>query len=336
MKEALFYEKGKEDSVRCHLCHHRCVIGLGQRGLCGVRENRDGVLLSLVYGQLVAENVDPVEKKPLYHFQPGTRSYSISTVGCNFKCLHCQNHHISQYPMEHNGAIAGRARTPDDIVSAAGRKQCASISYTYVEPTIFYEFTKDCSELAHKNNMKNIYVSNGYMCPEVTRELASFIDGINIDIKSMSEQFYHNVCKARLQPVLDNVKLFYTLGVWLEVTTLIIPGLNDGEEELRQVATFIADIDPNIPWHISAFYPTYKMMDRSPTTIEHLNLAFRVGKDVGLHYVYMGNVAGAGATTYCPGCGSPVVERSGFDIENRGLRDGRCLECNAVIAGRWS
>lgn len=336
MQEAVFYEKEKEGRVRCHLCHHRCVIGPGQRGLCGVRENRDGVLFSLVYGQLVAENVDPVEKKPLYHFLPGTQSYSISTVGCNFKCLHCQNYHISQYPMEHEGAIIGTARTPDEVVSGATRQHCASISYTYVEPTIFYEFTKDCSERAHNKKLKNIYVSNGYMCPEVTREMASFVDGINIDIKSMSDQFYRNVCKARLQPVLDNVKLFYALGVWVEATTLIIPGLNDGEEELQQVATFLAEIDPNIPWHISAFHPTYKMMDRPPTTIEHLELALSVGKAAGLKYIYMGNVVGAGTTTYCPACGLPVVQRSGFDRDNKGLRDGRCAECGAVIAGCWS
>ncbi|PIE65704.1 MAG: AmmeMemoRadiSam system radical SAM enzyme [Desulfobacterales bacterium] len=336
MQEALFYEKESKSRVRCHLCWHQCLIAPGKRGRCGVRENRDGSLVSLVYGQLVAGGADPVEKKPLYHFLPGTQSYSISTVGCNFTCLHCQNHQLSQYPIERGGGIIGRVQTPAEVVASAGRHHCESISYTYVEPTIFYEFTRDCAELAHQKTIKNIYVSNGYMSSDAVKEMATFLDGVNIDIKAMNDHFYKEVCNARLQPVLDNVRFFYELGVWVEITTLIIPGLNDRKEELRQLATFIVEIDPEIPWHISAFRPMYKMMDCPPATINHLASALQVGKEAGLHHIYMGNVVGAGETTYCPGCGEAVVERRGYTIQNNQLYDGRCPKCNTRIAGCWS
>ena len=276
MHEALFYEKGEEQKVTCNLCNHHCRIKPGRRGICGVRENRDGNLYSLVYGLLVAENCDPIEKKPLFHFLPGSLSYSISTVGCNFRCLHCQNYHISQYPHANDGQVAGSLRSPEDVVLAAERTGCSSISYTYVEPTIFYEFARDCSSLAHERGIKNIFVSNGFMTSEVTRDLAPLLDGINIDVKAFTDEFYTQVCKARLEPVLDNVRLMHELGVWVEVTTLVIPGWNDSDDELRDIARFIHSVDPAIPWHVTAFRPTYKMTDRDSTPVSTLQRARKI------------------------------------------------------------
>lgn len=336
MREALFYEKGEGNQVRCGLCCHRCRIQEGWRGICGVRENRGGALYSLVYGLLVAENVDPVEKKPLFHFLPGSSSYSISTVGCNFRCLHCQNFSISQFPHLNGNRIAGSPRTPEEVIGAARRTGCRSISYTYVEPTIFYEFARDCSVLAHEQGIKNIFVSNGYMTPEVTRDLAPVLDGINIDIKAFTDEFYVKVSKARLQPVLDNVRLMHELGVWVEVTTLIIPGWNDSEDELREIARFVKSVDPAIPWHVTAFRPTYKMTDRGPTPAATLTKARNIGLDEGLLYVYEGNIAGSGGeNTYCPSCKAGVIDRYGFSIGDIRMTAGQCDNCGALLHGVW-
>ncbi len=336
MHEAMFYQAGKKGEVICNLCNHHCHIKEGKRGICGVRENWDGKLYSLVYGRLIAENVDPIEKKPLFQFLPGSRSYSISTVGCNFHCLHCQNYDISQYPHLRDGNIGGRERTPESVVEDAVQANCASISYTYVEPTIFYEFAHACAELAHEQQLKNVFVSNGYMAPEVSRHLSSVLDGINIDIKGFTDDFYKKVCKARLQPVLDNVQLMHELGVWVEVTTLIIPGLNDSPEELRDIARFIKGVNPGIPWHVTAFHPTYKMMDRDPTPVATLRRARDIGLEEGLHFVYEGNIPGEGGeNTYCPSCGTELISRFGFNIRQNRVVDGCCCDCGKKIEGVW-
>ncbi len=337
MKEAMFYRPGKNKEVVCELCNHHCRIHEGKRGICGVRENKNGVLYSLVYGRLIAENVDPIEKKPLFNFLPGSRAFSISTVGCNFHCLHCQNFNISQYPHAEHGKIAGAERTAESVVEDAIRSECASVCYTYVEPTIFYEFAYDCSLLAHKRGLKNVFVSNGYMSPDVTRHLAPVLDGINIDVKAFTDDFYKKVCKARLQPVLDNVRLMHELGVWVEVTTLIIPGLNDSEEELRGIARFIHSVSPAIPWHVTAFHPTYKMMDRQPTPADTLQKARKIGQQAGLYYVYEGNIPGMGGeNTYCPGCGTELISRFGFSIRGNDVTDGHCMKCGQAIDGVWN
>ncbi|MGQ9812297.1 MAG: AmmeMemoRadiSam system radical SAM enzyme [Dissulfurimicrobium sp.] len=336
MKDALFYETKNNKTVKCGLCNHFCQIKEGGRGICGVRENQGGRLMSLVYGRLVSANLDPVEKKPLFHFLPGSTSYSISTVGCNFQCLHCQNWQISQYPNMNQGEIIGEFFTPGDVVDAAVSSGAKSISYTYVEPTIFYEFAYDCAVIAKKRGIKNVFVSNGFMAPEVTRYLAPVLDAINIDIKGFTEKFYHKVCKAKLKPVLDNIRLFHELGVWVEVTTLIIPGLNDSSGELMEIARFIKGVSPFMPWHVTAFFPTYKMQDRSPTPASTLRLAREIGLREGLKYVYEGNILGEGGeNTYCPSCGSEVIKRYGLRmIENR-LKDGRCGNCGIAIEGVW-
>ena len=336
MHEALFYQPTEGDGVLCGLCHHRCHIAAGHRGRCGVRENREGRLLSLVYGRLVSDNIDPIEKKPLFHFLPGSRSLSIATVGCNFQCLHCQNYQISQYPFLHKGEITGAVRSPQSVVDEAVGSGCASISYTYVEPTIFYEFAYDCAQLAHKQGVKNVFVSNGYITPEPARQIAPFLDGINIDLKAFSEGFYQKVCKARLEPVLENIRLFRELGVWVEVTTLIIPGLNDSEDELRSIARFLKGVSADIPWHVSGFHPTYKMVDRPPTPASTLQKARQIGLAEGLRFVYEGNVVGSGGEdTHCPGCGTLLIHRSGFSSQQGAMASGQCGTCGLSIAGVW-
>ena len=337
MKEAMFYEAGPENGLRCGLCSHRCHIADGGRGLCGVRENRSGILYSLVYGRLIAESIDPIEKKPLFHFLPGSSAYSIATVGCNFHCRHCQNYDISQFPQINNTTIAGKERTAMAIVDEAAHSGCASVCYTYVEPTIFYEFAYDCAVAARKRGLKNVFVSNGFMTSAVTRHLAPVVDGINIDIKAYTESFYKNICQARLQPVLDNVRLMHELGVWVEVTTLLIPGLNDSPEELRAIAQFIRSVSPDMPWHVTAFHPTYKMANHHPTPIATLRRAREIGLAEGLHYVYEGNIPGAGGeNTSCPGCGAELISRYGFKVRRNMLVDGRCTTCNQAIAGVWN
>ena len=336
MKEAMFYQQGQENRVICGLCNHHCHIKEGKRGICGVRENRGGKLYSLVYARLVSESNDPIEKKPLFHFLPGSRAFSIATVGCNFRCLHCQNYQISQYPHLHDGDITGDKYSAESVVENAVQKGCASVCYTYVEPTIFYEFAYDCSILAHERHLKNVFVSNGYMSSEVTRHLAGVLDGINIDIKAFTDNFYKKVCNAKLQPVLDNVRLMHELGVWTEVTTLIIPGLNDSVEELRDIARFIKEVSPAIPWHVTAFYPTYKMMDREPTPVAILRTARDIGLEEGLRFVYEGNIPGEGGeNSYCPACGTELISRFGFSIRQNSLIDGRCSKCGEEIEGVW-
>ncbi len=339
MKQAYLYQllDEKEKKIECNLCSHRCKIAHEKRGICQVRENRDGVLYSLVYCQLVSRGVDPIEKKPLFHFQPGSRSYSIATVGCNFRCLHCQNWQISQYPRLNQGKITGETWSPEAIVEEAVKTGSSSISYTYVEPTIFFETAYDTGKIARKHGIKNIFVSNGYMTPECNSLLTEFLDGINIDLKAFSDRFYKEVCKARLKPVLDSIEQLHQAGIWVEVTTLIIPGWNDSEGELREIARFIKGVDPGIPWHVTAFHPTYKMMDRPPTPAATLRRAREIGLEEGLRFVYQGNIPGEGGeNTFCPGCGTILIRRFGFSIqENRISHDGKCPECGELIEGVW-
>jgi pyruvate formate lyase activating enzyme len=336
MHEAMFYTRseGEGSNVQCYLCSHRCKIKDGRRGICQVRENRGGTLYSLVYGRLVSENVDPIEKKPLFHLLPGSYSYSISTVGCNFHCRHCQNYEISQYPSLHDNEIIGNRRSPMEIVESAGQQGCASISYTYVEPTIFMEFALDTARLAAEQGIKNVFVSNGYTTSEATRAIAPFLDGNNIDLKAFTDKFYREVCGGHLQPVLDTITLMKELGVWVEVTTLIIPGWNDSEPELQDIANFIKSLDPEIPWHVTRFHPTYKMTDRPATPISSIKKAREIGLAVGLKYVYTGNTLDPeGESTYCSHCGEKLINRAGFSAEITNLEDGACKNCRTTLAG---
>jgi len=337
LHEAMFYRRIEGDestTIQCFLCSHRCKIKEGHRGICRVRENREGILYSLVYGRLISENIDPIEKKPLFHLLPGSYSYSISTVGCNFHCRHCQNYDISQYPSHHDNEIIGNRRSPDEIVDNARKQGCASISYTYVEPTIFMEFALDTARLAAEQGIKNVFVSNGYTTPEATRELAPFLDGNNIDLKAFTDKFYREVCGARLQPVLDTITLMKELGVWVEVTTLIIPDWNDSDAELQDIANFIKSLDPEIPWHVTRFHPTYKMTDRPSTPLVSIKKAREIGLAAGLKHVYTGNVLDPeGESTYCPNCKEKLISRSGFGAEIVNLDNGKCRSCQTPLAG---
>lgn len=336
MREAFLYRKKENLKVICDLCSHHCRLEDGDHGRCCVRQNIGGHLFSLVYGKLVAQHIDPIEKKPLFHVLPGSFSFSISTVGCNFHCLNCQNSSISQPSPLTEDNTSGVEINPAQVVEEAFGNGCRSISYTYVEPTIFFEFAYDCALLAHERGLKNIFVSNGFMSEKATRMLAPKLDAINIDIKSFSDNFYKKVCFARLQPVLDNVKLMKQLGVWVEVTTLLIPGMNDSDEELKEIADFIHSVDPSIPWHVSGFFPCYKMTEPPRTSPLDLRRARNIGLKAGLNYVYEGNVHGAGGeNSYCPACGSEVIRRHGFSISANRLQNGCCHECGATIAGIW-
>lgn len=333
--EACLYEALNESRVRCHLCHHHCLIKEGGFGRCKVRQNSAGVLESLVYSRLVAINPDPIEKKPLYHFMPGSLSYSIGSAGCNFQCDFCQNADISQMPRQ-TGRIGGNVFSAADVVSDALQSGCQSIAYTYTEPTINLEFAYDTSLLAHEKGLKNIFVSNGYMTPEAIDLIAPCLDAINIDLKAFNDNFYQEVCQARLEPVKESLRLFRSKGVLVEITTLLIPGKNDDENELKALAQFIvSDLGPETPWHISRFYPAYHMKSASPTPVGTLTRAREIGLAAGLKYVYLDNVGGhPSENTYCPQCGKVVLGRAGhFNLKEYNIKDGCCRFCGTMIDG---
>jgi len=335
MKQAMFQEPKEGKKVLCGLCSHRCLIAPGHRGICAVRENRDGTLVSLVYDRIIARNIDPIEKKPLFHFLPGSLSYSVATPGCNFRCKHCQNADISQLPRDRGGMVPGEPASPAEIVEAAQRRHCASISYTYTEPTIFFELAYDTAKLARKAGLKNVFVTNGYITPEALREISPFLDAANIDLKGFSDDFYKKVCGARLQPVLDSIRLYKELGIWIEITTLVIPGHNDSENELRQIAQFVRSVGVDVPWHVSRFHPTYQLMDQPVTPVKTLKLARQIGLDAGLRYVYEGNIPGEGEETLCWSCGKTLMKRYGFSVEENHVKDGKCGYCGAKMDGVW-
>ena len=336
LDESLYVSQG-DGSVTCMLCAHCCHLKKGQRGICAVRQNVEGKLVSLNYGRVVAESVDPIEKKPLFHVLPGTKSYSISTLGCNFRCSHCQNASISQVGRNENVRGSGAHRSPEEVVSAAAAAGCHSISYTYVEPTVFFEFAYDCCRLASEQGIKNIFVSNGYMTRETLRHVEPFLSAVNVDIKAFSDSFYQRVCGARLQPVLDSVQRIKESGIWLEVTTLVIPGLNDSDKELSDIASFLAAIDTSIPWHVTGFHPAYHMMNVAPTAITTLKRARQIGLGKGLKYVYAGNRPGSGdEDTVCPACSHRLIGRTGFRVDRVSIEAGCCPKCGEQIPGVWS
>jgi pyruvate formate lyase activating enzyme len=333
MKEAMLYEGLSDNKVRCNLCAHRCLIADGKRGVCQVRENRGGTLCTLVYGRTNARHVGPVEKKPLFHFHPGTTAYSIATPGCNFRCRWCQNWEISQMPREQH-FIMGEEASPEQIVAAAERAGCRSIAYTYTEPTVFFEYAYDTARLAHAAGLANVFVTNGYMTAEMLETFHPYLDAANVDLKAFRDETYRRYVGAHLGPVLDSLKRMKSLGIWLEVTTLVIPGINDDPAELRDVAQFVAqELGEDTPWHISRFFPAYKMTDVPPTPVETLRRARQIGLTEGLHYVYVGNVPDAG-DTFCQHCGRLLIRRTGNSIlENHVLAGGRCPNCDTPVAG---
>ncbi|MBP8984663.1 MAG: AmmeMemoRadiSam system radical SAM enzyme [Syntrophobacterales bacterium] len=333
MREALLYEKLEDGKVSCFLCSHRCLIGDGKYGICNVRENRGGTLYTHSYGELIAQNIDPIEKKPLYHFLPGSASYSIATIGCNFQCSFCQNWEISQAREAERLGLRGRKAEPSEIVNRAVQSGSKSISYTYTEPTIFFEYALDVSRLAKEKGLYNVFVTNGYMTGEMLEAMHPLLDAANVDLKSFSKDFYRRFCKGNLDPVLRNIEKMKKLNIWVEVTTLVVPGLNDSDAEFDGIAGFIAGIDKAIPWHISRFHPQYKMEDHASTPMQTLGRALAAGRKAGLHYVYLGNVMSRWNHTYCHRCDECLVERTGFSIASYRIKDGKCPFCGSAVAG---
>lgn len=369
LQAALYYESMPDNVIRCTLCPHNCLIAPEHRGVCGVRINRGGQLFTLVGNRIVSAEIDPIEKKPLYHFLPGSKAYSIATVGCNLRCRFCQNWTISQWPkvrklLEDRGGevppaagehppsewcadteppdehgVLGTKVVPSELVEQAARTGCKSIAYTYTEPTIFYELALITAKLASAAGLGNVFVTNGFIALEPLREIAPYLSAANIDLKSLRDSYYKKLCGARLEPVLDAIREYKKQGVWIELTTLLIPGLNDEESELRDISRFIkTDLGEDVPWHISRFFPAYKMGHWQETPIRSLLEARAIGREEGLRYVYLGNVPqeeGA-ENTVCPGCGTVIIRRWAFTVMENRLQAGRCPECGQFVAGRWA
>ena len=335
LKRAVLWEPAEDKKVCCKLCNWRCLIDEGKTGRCAVRKNVGGVLYSLNYDKVCSANPDPIEKKPLFHFQPGTSSFSIATMGCNFRCEFCQNWQISQAALD-SGGIDGQSISPVKIVEAAVRYGCKSIAYTYTEPTIFMELCADCGRLAKEKGLANVFVSNGFMTREAIDFAGEWLNGINVDLKSFSEEYYKRLCKARLQPVLDTISyIAKETDIWLEVTTLLVPGENDSDDELKELADFIVSkAGADVPWHISRFHPQYKYLDSVPTPVSTLERAVDIGRAAGLHYIYLGNVPGTKLeSTFCYNCGQMLIERVGYTIVSNRIEKQCCSNCGTQIAG---
>jgi len=345
MKKAEFYKKINKNKVQCTACNHFCTIETDKTGICGIRKNVNGKLYLLTYSKTISANVDPIEKKPLYHFLPGSRTFSFGTIGCNFRCANCLNYDISQM-FDKKGKIEeyhkipwGKNYPPQIIVKEAEKHHCSSIAYTYNEPTVFAEYALDTMKLAHKNNLKNVWVSNGYMSKQVLDKIIPHLDAVNIDIKSFEDDFYSKNCGGRLQPILDNCKKLAKQNVWLEITTLIIPTLSDDPKMLQKIAEFIKkELGESVPWHVTAFSGriSWKLQHLPSTKPETLKKAYKIGKKAGLKYVYAGNVPNTGLeTTKCPNCQTDLIKRTGFSATKTNFDQGKCKQCQTKIEGIW-
>lgn len=334
MKESYLYEKLEGEKVQCQTCAHYCLVSPGERGKCGVRENRGGTLYALNYGLACALHLDPIEKKPLFHFFPGTRSLSVATAGCNFRCSNCQNWRISQGPQLEDGGIEGEELSPKELVGEALSRGLPSISYTYTEPTIFLEYGLDTMKLAEEENLKNAWITNGFLSPQALELISPFLDAANVDLKSFDPDFYQKHCRARLEPVLETLKKMKEDNVWLEVTTLVIPTLTDDPEMLREIAAFIrTELGLETPWHLTRFSGdiSWKLKDLPDTPPSTLKEAYRIGKEEGLDYVYTGNVPGLETEdTFCPRCQELIIDRSGYSVK-RHDREGKCPQCGMQL-----
>ncbi len=334
MKQALLYKKIEDKKVQCNLCAFNCILNEGDIGICKVRKNIQGELYSLNYDKVDAFNPDPIEKKPLYHFLPSSTSFSIATMGCNFKCQFCQNYTLSQ--IQDENSIMGENISPEEIVKAALKTGSKSIAYTYSEPTIFFELMYETAKLAKENNLKNVMVTNGYMSKEALEMISTYLDGANIDLKAFSDIFYKKYCKASLEPVLDTIKRMKNNGIWVELTTLVIEDLNTDEEEMKRIISFIVNLDKNIPWHVSRFFPVYKLNNFPITDTKTIFNFLETGKKMGLNYLYGGNInTDDWNNTYCPNCKSVLIERNGYYTKIKNLSNGKCSSCGYVIAGIW-
>lgn len=335
MKEVRLYQVINKHQIQCQTCSHYCILNPGKTGICAVHQNIEGKLFSLAYGRIIAMHVDPIEKKPLFHVFPGSRAFSIATAGCNMQCHNCQNADISQMPREKN-SIGGREVDPNQIIDAAVGESCEVIAYTYTEPAIYWDYAYDISSPAHEKGLLNVFITNGYLSKESLTAIAPCLDAANVDLKSFNDHTYKQICGARLSPVLETIERMRSLGIWVEVTTLLIPGLNDSVKELKQIAEFIVGTDPDMPWHISRFYPTYRMTDRPPTSPASIQKARQIGLDIGVKYVYTGNLPGdKGESTFCHQCSERLIHRTGYQIRENRISAGTCPNCGMKIPGIW-
>ncbi|MEA2064364.1 MAG: AmmeMemoRadiSam system radical SAM enzyme [Gemmatimonadota bacterium] len=335
MHEASYYTRDEQGAVvECRLCPHHCRIQPGGRGVCRVRENKDGRLVSMVYGQPAALHADPIEKKPLFHFLPGSSAFSVATLGCNLSCPFCQNYTLSS-PGRDDPVVSSRPVPPEEIVSQAEASGCRTLCFTYSEPTVFFEYMLDLARLAKEWDLRTTMVSNGFIEQKPLEELAPWMDAANIDLKAFKEETYRKVLGGKLEPVLETITSMKKLGIWLEVTTLVVPEMNDSEQELGETAAFLARTSENIPWHVSRFHPAKDWAGVRPTGLDKIRLALEAGRREGLKYVYAGNVPGEPSeSTICPGCGKTVIERYGFSVGQISLDPGGlCSHCGTIIKG---
>ncbi len=331
----MLWTPDQNGKIKCQVCAHSCSIPEGKSGICGVRVNQGGKLISLVGNVVTALQIDPVEKKPLYHFLPGSKIFSAGSAGCNFRCSFCQNHEIAH--VDAHSLVRGRKLNPEHLVNLAEENKTPSIAFTYNEPTVFAEQIYNASGIARAHGLKTVLVSNGYMSPEFLQTIGPRIDAANIDLKAFSDDFYRHYCKGRLAPVLENLQIIKKMGWWLEITTLLIPGVNDSQQEIENIAGFIRDdLGKDTPWHISAFHGAAQMRNHPSTPVETLERAWRTGKDAGLDFVYTGNIPGAiGENTVCPDCGANLVQRHGYRTNVR-FKNGQCPKCQRKIPGVWN
>lgn len=333
----MFQKQLDSKVVQCQLCNHFCKIALNCLGICGVRKNINGTLYSTVYDKTSGVGLDPIEKKPFFHFLPGSYALSVGTIGCNFGCDFCQNDWISQIgkDKEVNHPLL-KDISSEELITTCVKEKIPTIAYTYNEPVVFFEFAYDTAILAKAKGIKNVFVSNGYASKAAIDKISPYLDGINIDLKSFSNEFYRKICKGSLKPVLENIERYYQNGVWVEVTSLLIPGKNDSDKEVKEMARFIKSVSSSIPWHISGFTPSYKMMNTPSTPKETLLRAYRIGKEVGLKYVYTGNTLDKSTqSTYCPKCKALLIERDWTLTTVKDLKNGRCAKCREKIEGVW-
>ena len=334
-REALFYDRLGDGKIRCGLCPRQCVVLPGKRGFCGTRENRKGRYFALAHANPCAVHVDPIEKKPFFHVLPGSMSFSVATAGCNLRCKFCQNWKISQTRPDLTENIHLEA---PDVADLARKYDCPSITGTYVEPTIFFEYELEMVEAAHRQGLRYFCHSNGFINRDPLKKLSTVLDAACIDLKGFSEDYYRSMSQGKLQPVLDSLKLLKSRGVWLEVVNLVVPGQNDSPEMLRALCRWVAkELSVETPLHFSRFFPLYKLKQLPPTPVGTLDLAWKIAREEGLHYVYVGNVPGHPAIhTSCPKCGMILIRRRGFFVEENHLQDGCCPKCHEAIPGIWS
>jgi pyruvate formate lyase activating enzyme len=334
MIKAGLFDTDIHDQVICRLCAHQCRLPEGVTGICHVRKNIAGVLYSLNSDHVIARHMDPIEKKPLYHFLPGSSTFSIAAMGCNFSCRFCQNHSISMVADERE--ISGETISPERLVRQALKSRASSISYTYTEPTVFFELMLETARLAHQQGIKNVMVSNGYMTGRALSLLGPFLDAANIDLKAFNEKFYKKYCSARLQPVLETISAMRATGIWLEITTLLIPGLNDDRQEIKQLIAFLLELDDGMPWHVSRFFPQYQMQNIPQTAQDAIHGFLSLGAEMGLKYLYGGNLTAASwSDTHCPCCGEILIRRQGYQTGILALQSGNCRSCGQAIPGIW-